>query len=120
VAYRDAQRVRGEGDAKAANIYAQAFSQNPESSRSTAAWKPTARPSRRNDLMRSSRTPTLPLPQGRFGAVQQKMSDGHHLSPGARAELILEGVLPFIAPNLWRETFRRITQMTDARSASSG
>ncbi|MBL8517704.1 MAG: protease modulator HflC [Betaproteobacteria bacterium] len=29
-AYRDAQRVKGEGDAKAANIYAQAFSKNPE------------------------------------------------------------------------------------------
>jgi len=29
--------------------------------------------------------------------------------------LILEGVLPFIAPNLWREMFRRITQMTDGQ-----
>jgi membrane protease subunit HflC len=29
-AYRDAQRVKGEGDAKAAGIYAQAFSQNAE------------------------------------------------------------------------------------------
>jgi membrane protease subunit HflC len=29
-AYRDAQRVRGEGDAKAAATYAQAFSQHPE------------------------------------------------------------------------------------------
>jgi len=29
-AYRDAQRVKGEGDAKAAATYAQAFSQNPE------------------------------------------------------------------------------------------
>lgn len=29
-AYRDAQRVRGEGDAKAANTYAGAFSENPE------------------------------------------------------------------------------------------
>jgi modulator of FtsH protease HflC len=29
-AYRDAQKVKGEGDAKAAAIYAQAFSQNPE------------------------------------------------------------------------------------------
>ena len=29
-AYRDAQRTRGEGDAKAANTYAQAFQQNPE------------------------------------------------------------------------------------------
>jgi len=29
--------------------------------------------------------------------------------------LILEGVLPFIAPALWRDTFRRITQMTDGQ-----
>jgi uncharacterized protein YjeT (DUF2065 family) len=29
--------------------------------------------------------------------------------------LILEGVLPFIAPTLWRDTFRRITQMTDGQ-----
>jgi membrane protease subunit HflC len=29
-AYRDAQRVKGEGDAKSAAIYSQAFSQNPE------------------------------------------------------------------------------------------
>ena len=29
--------------------------------------------------------------------------------------LILEGVLPFIAPNLWRETFRRIIQMSDGQ-----
>jgi uncharacterized protein YjeT (DUF2065 family) len=29
--------------------------------------------------------------------------------------LIFEGVLPFIAPTLWRETFRRITQMSDGQ-----
>lgn len=29
-AYRDAQRIKGEGDAKAASIYAQAFGKNPE------------------------------------------------------------------------------------------
>jgi uncharacterized protein YjeT (DUF2065 family) len=29
--------------------------------------------------------------------------------------LILEGVLPFIAPNLWRDTFRKITQMNDGQ-----
>lgn len=29
-AYRDAQRIKGEGDAKAASIYAQAYSANPE------------------------------------------------------------------------------------------
>jgi uncharacterized protein YjeT (DUF2065 family) len=29
--------------------------------------------------------------------------------------LILEGVLPFLAPNVWRDTFRRITQMSDGQ-----
>jgi len=29
--------------------------------------------------------------------------------------LVLEGVLPFLAPNLWRDTFRRITQMNDGQ-----
>ena len=29
--------------------------------------------------------------------------------------LVFEGVLPFIAPNLWRDTFRRITQMSDGQ-----
>jgi modulator of FtsH protease HflC len=51
-AYRDAQRVRGEGDAKAAGIYAAAFSQNPEFYsfyRSMEAYRSTFRA--RNDLM---------------------------------------------------------------------
>ena len=29
--------------------------------------------------------------------------------------LIFEGVLPFIAPTLWRDTFRKITQMSDGQ-----
>jgi len=29
--------------------------------------------------------------------------------------LVLEGLLPFIAPNLWRDTFRKITQMNDGQ-----
>ena len=51
-AYRDAQRVRGEGDAKAAAIYAGAFSQNPEFYsfyRSMEAYRSTFRG--RGDLM---------------------------------------------------------------------
>jgi len=51
-AYRDAQRVRGEGDAKAAAIYAAAFSQNPEFFafyRSMEAYRNTFRG--RNDLL---------------------------------------------------------------------
>ena len=29
--------------------------------------------------------------------------------------LILEGVLPFLVPSLWRDTFRKITQMSDGQ-----
>ena len=29
--------------------------------------------------------------------------------------LIIEGLLPFLAPGTWRETFRRITQLTDGQ-----
>ena len=29
--------------------------------------------------------------------------------------LIIEGVLPFLAPSLWRDTFRRVTQLTDGQ-----
>ena len=29
--------------------------------------------------------------------------------------LIIEGLLPFLAPSLWRDTFRRITQLSDGQ-----
>ncbi len=29
--------------------------------------------------------------------------------------LVLEGLLPFLAPALWRETFRRILQLSDGQ-----
>jgi uncharacterized protein len=29
--------------------------------------------------------------------------------------LILEGVLPFVAPRAWREAFRRLTELTDGQ-----
>jgi uncharacterized protein YjeT (DUF2065 family) len=29
--------------------------------------------------------------------------------------LIIEGVLPFLAPSLWRDVFRRIIQMSDGQ-----
>ena len=29
--------------------------------------------------------------------------------------LVIEGLLPFLAPNLWRETFRRLMQLSDGQ-----
>ena len=29
--------------------------------------------------------------------------------------LVIEGFLPFVAPKVWRETFRRVTELTDGQ-----
>ena len=29
--------------------------------------------------------------------------------------LVIEGLLPFLVPSLWRETFRRLTEMSDGQ-----
>jgi len=29
--------------------------------------------------------------------------------------LVIEGILPFIVPTLWRDTFRRLTELTDGQ-----
>lgn len=29
--------------------------------------------------------------------------------------LVIEGVLPFVVPRLWRDTFRRLTEMSDGQ-----
>lgn len=29
--------------------------------------------------------------------------------------LVLEGIVPFLAPSAWRETFRRLTTLTDGQ-----
>ena len=29
--------------------------------------------------------------------------------------LVIEGVLPFLVPALWRDTFRRLTEMSDVQ-----
>jgi uncharacterized protein YjeT (DUF2065 family) len=29
--------------------------------------------------------------------------------------LVIEGVLPFLVPGLWRETFKRLTEMSDVQ-----
>jgi uncharacterized protein YjeT (DUF2065 family) len=40
---------------------------------------------------------------------------GKNLLTALALMLVIEGVLPFLAPGLWRETFRRITAMSDGQ-----
>ncbi len=38
---------------------------------------------------------------------------GDILLPALALMLIIEGLLPFLAPGFWRATFRRVTEMPD-------
>jgi len=39
---------------------------------------------------------------------------------GLALMLVIEGILPFTAPRLWRETFRKMIEMTDGQIRMSG
>ncbi len=34
--------------------------------------------------------------------------------------LVFEGIMPFVAPQLWRDTFRRLVEMTDGQLRFAG
>ncbi|MBL0141466.1 MAG: DUF2065 domain-containing protein [Betaproteobacteria bacterium] len=34
--------------------------------------------------------------------------------------LVIEGILPFVAPRLWRETFRKLIEMKDGQIRFAG
>jgi hypothetical protein len=40
--------------------------------------------------------------------------------PAIALVLVIEGVLPFTAPRLWRETFRRMIEMNDGQIRFAG
>ena len=40
---------------------------------------------------------------------------GDILLPALGLLLVIEGLLPFLVPAIWRESFRRLTEMTDGQ-----
>jgi uncharacterized protein YjeT (DUF2065 family) len=40
---------------------------------------------------------------------------GDILLPALALLLVIEGLLPFLLPAIWRETFRRLTELTDGQ-----
>lgn len=40
---------------------------------------------------------------------------GNILLTAVALMLIIEGILPFLLPGLWRDTFRRLTEMSDGQ-----
>ena len=39
----------------------------------------------------------------------------HTLLTAIALMLVIEGLMPFLVPNLWRETFKRLTEMSDGQ-----
>lgn len=42
------------------------------------------------------------------------------LFAGFALMLVIEGILPFLAPRLWRETFKALTEMRDGQIRFAG
>jgi hypothetical protein len=42
------------------------------------------------------------------------------LLAGFALMLVIEGILPFTAPKLWRETFRKLIELTDGQIRFAG
>ena len=42
------------------------------------------------------------------------------LIAGLALMLVIEGILPFTAPKLWRETFRKLIEMSDGQIRFAG
>lgn len=40
---------------------------------------------------------------------------GYSLWTALALLLVLEGLLPFVAPRLWRDSFRKLTELTDGQ-----
>ena len=115
-AYREAQRIKGEGDAKASAIYAQAFGENPEFYafyRSLEAYRSSFKnratcwcSTRIRSSSSTSESPGGSRPAGKLTTT---------LLMAFALMLVIEGVLPFLAPGAWRETFRRILEFSDGQ-----
>ena len=119
-AYRDAQKIKGEGDAKAAAIYWPGHG-GPESRVLRLLPQPgglswqlqatrTTCPGGRAEL----RFLQVPKNMGRAWQGRQVANDSTLLLAFALM-LVIEGIMPFHRARVWRETFRPPHQMSDGQ-----
>jgi uncharacterized protein YjeT (DUF2065 family) len=128
-AYKAAQKTKGDGDAKASAIYAQAYGANPEFYafyRSLEAYKATFR--NKTDVMvldpsseffrylksqggpgRRRRSSQAPLARDEGNAVSDSFWTALALV------LVIEGFLPLAAPRFWRDSFAKLVTLTDGQ-----
>ena len=128
-AYRDAQKVKGDGDAKASAIFAESFGRDPQFAqfyRSLEAYRASFRS--KSDLMivdPSSEFFKAMRGSGHAGR-RRRRAPAKKVALGAAAfwdvalsavalMLIAEGLLPFVSPLSWRRIFERALQMSDGQ-----
>jgi uncharacterized protein YjeT (DUF2065 family) len=129
-AYKTAQKTKGDGDAKASAIYAQAYGANPEFYafyRSLEAYKATFRS--KSDVMvldPGSEFFRYLKNQGGAGCesaevarvpfdAQGEWRAGFAVGGPRAGPRCSKGLLPLLAPRLWRESFARLIAMSDGQ-----
>ena len=119
-AYRDAQKIKGEGDAQAAAVYAEAFGRDPQFAqfyRSLDAYKqsfnkksdvlvidPSASDFFRVDARLGRRAPRAAAAPSRARA----RVDSDVFWSALALVLVIEGLLPFLSPGSWRRGFSQL------------
>ena len=120
-AYRDAQRVKGEGDAQA----------SPHLRRGVRARCGVLQllPQPRGLPPEHAHQERRDDPRSVVGFLQVPEEPGTRKSPGEMTDvlvaaialmLVIEGILPFSSPRIWRELFVRLTQMSDGQIRFAG
>ena len=117
-AYRDGQIIRGEGDARAAEIYANAYTKDPEFYafyRSIDAY--------RNSMGKEGDVLVLDPNNEFFRYLNQ--SDGKRaiateIFTAIALVLIIEGMLPFVSPQKYRQMVAEITRLSDNQIRNIG
>ena len=122
---RDAQRVRGEGDAQAAEIYARTYSRNPEFYsfyRSLQAYRNSLGSDQ--DVHRAlARRRVLPLPQPPDSPSADRrralaLCSGRICWRRCALYLVLEGIMPFLNPQAMRRALRGFARSSDSNCGS--
>ena len=125
-AYRDAQKIKGEGDAKASALYADAFGRDPQFAqfyRSLEAYRASFR--NKSDVMvldpssdffqRHARQRRRRRRRRRRSRRPCRADAGDLLLGALALMLVIEGLLPFLSPRAWRSVFERATQLSDGQ-----
>ena len=133
-AERDAQRMRGEGDAaRLPDLRARLRARIRSSTRSIAACRPTSTPSARTGdlLVVTPRRRVLQVPEGFFQGAPRRVAERARSDSACRSIfadllaalglfLVLEGIAPFLNPRGVKRALARLAEVQDRELRIAG